>query len=193
MLRIVPFPHPALRYESRPVTRIDEEFRSRIREMFDLLYEARGIGLAANQVGIPFQFFILNISADPAKKELERVFVNPTIVKRHASIEGEEGCLSFPGLYSPVNRARKIKVQAFDIAGNPFELDAEDLESRAIQHETDHVHGRLFIDYFDEKALAAAKPKIREIEQSFRRAQGAKEFPSDDEILRELERIAAEG
>ncbi len=114
--------------------------------MFDLMYEAKGIGLAANQVGIPYRFFVLNLTADPEKKDQEQVFINPEIVKRHSSIEDEEGCLSFPGLYAKVRRARKIKVRAFDLEGNPVELDAEDLASRAIQHETDHLAGRLFID-----------------------------------------------
>ena len=106
-----------------------------------------GIGLAANQVALPFRFFILNLTADPEQKDQERVFINPEIVKRHSSIEDEEGCLSFPGLYAKVRRARKIKVRAFDLDGNPIELDAEDLFSRAIQHETDHLSGKLFIDY----------------------------------------------
>src|SRR6202012_455163 len=103
-----------------------------------------GIGLAANQVALPFRFFILNLTADPEQKEQEQVFINPEIVKRHSSIEDEEGCLSFPGLYGKVRRARKIKVQAFDLSGNPVEIDAEDLASRAIQHETDHLAGKLF-------------------------------------------------
>ena len=123
VLRIVPYPHPALRYESRPVTRIDDELRATAREMFDLMYAARGIGLAANQVGLPYRFFVLNLTADPEQKDQERVFINPEIVKRHSSIEDEEGCLSFPGLYAKVQRARKIKVQAFDLDGNLVEID----------------------------------------------------------------------
>src|SRR5262245_10841022 len=107
--------------------------------MFDLMYEARGIGLAANQVAIPRRFFVLNLTADPEQKDQERVFINPEIVKRHAAIQEEEGCLSFPGLYGKVQRARKIRVQAYDLDGNPVELDAEELLGRAIQHETDHL------------------------------------------------------
>ena len=117
MLRIVPYPHPALRYESRPVTQIDDDLRATVRAMFDLMYESRGIGLAANQVALPYRFFVLNLTADPEQKDQEQVFINPEIVKRHSSIEDEEGCLSFPGLYSKVRRARKIKVQAFDLDG----------------------------------------------------------------------------
>ena len=102
--RIVLYPHPALRYESRPVTQIDDDLRAKVRAMFDLMYEARGIGLAANQVALPFRFFVLNLTADPEQKDQEQVFINPEIVKRHSSIEDEEGCLSFPGLYFKVKR-----------------------------------------------------------------------------------------
>ena len=147
MLRIVPYPHLALRYESRPVTQIDDDLRTKVRAMFELMYEASGIGLAANQVALPYRFFILNLTADPEQKDQEQVFINPEIVKRHSSIEDEEGCLSFPGLYAKVRRAKKIKVRAFDLKGNPVEIDAEDLQSRAIQHETDHLSGQLFIDH----------------------------------------------
>jgi peptide deformylase len=189
VLRIVTYPHPALRYESRPVTRIDDTLRDRVREMFALMYEAKGIGLAANQVAIPYRFFVLNLTADPEQKDQEHVFINPEIVKRHSSIEDEEGCLSFPGLYSKVRRARKIKVRAFDLDGNPIEIDAEELKSRAIQHETDHLSGRLFIDHLEPLARKNAEAKVREFETQFRQAQAAGEFPSDDEIIRQLDAL----
>jgi peptide deformylase len=190
VLRIVPFPHPALRYKSRPVERIDDTLRAQVREMFELMYAARGIGLAANQVALPLRFFILNLTADPAQPEHERVFINPEILKRHAAIEDEEGCLSFPGLYAPVQRARKIRVRSFDLNGNEIEVEAEDLFSRAIQHETDHLDGRLFIDYLGPAALKQAKPRLDELEAEFRRAQAAGEYPGDAEIRRQLDALA---
>jgi len=186
VLRIVLYPHPALRFESSPVRQIDDTLRSQVREMFELMYEHRGIGLAANQVAIPYQFFVLNPTGDPEKKEEERVFINPEIVKRHSSIEEEEGCLSFPDLYSKVQRAKRVRVRAFDLDGREMELDAEDLMSRAIQHETDHLHGRLFIDYLAPQARAALDPKIRELEQRFRREQAEGATPSDEDITRRL-------
>src|SRR5438477_9042600 len=115
VLQIVNYPHPALRYVSRPITEIDDQLREVVRSMFDLMYAAKGIGLAANQVALPFRFFILNVTTDPEQREQERVFINPEIVKRHSSIEAEEGCLSFPGLYADVRRAKKIRVRAFDL------------------------------------------------------------------------------
>ena len=192
MLRILPYPHPALRYESRPVTRIDDELRATAREMFDLMYAARGIGLAANQVGLPYRFFVLNLTADPEQKDQERVFINPEIIKRHSSTEEEEGCLSFPGLYAKVQRARKIKVQAFDLDGNLVEITADDLLGRAIQHETDHLSGRLFIDLLGPLARLTVMPKLREFEARYRHAQAAGEFPDDAVVARQLEELASQ-
>jgi methionyl-tRNA formyltransferase len=162
VLEIVYFPHPALRYPSRPVVQIDDALRSVVRSMFDLMYESRGIGLAANQVALPFRFFVLNLTADPEQKDQEKVLINPEIVKRHSSIEDEEGCLSLPGLYAKVRRARKIRVQAYDVEGKLVEHEAEDLFSRAVQHETDHLDGKLFIDYLSPLALHSAGEKLRE-------------------------------
>jgi peptide deformylase len=193
VLRIVPYPHPALRYASRPVEQIDDTLRAQVREMFDLMYAARGIGLAANQVALPFRFFVLNLTADPAQPDQERVFINPEIVKRHSSLEDEEGCLSFPGLYAKVHRARKIRVRAFDLEGNDVEVEAEDLLSRAIQHETDHLSGRLFTDLLDPAARRQAEAKIREFELQFRQAQQAGEYPDDAELVRQLDALARGG
>ncbi|MFO0958457.1 MAG: peptide deformylase [Isosphaeraceae bacterium] len=161
MLRIVHYPHPALRYPSVPVARIDAAFRGQVREMFDRMYEAQGIGLAANQVAIPRRFFVLNLTADPSQADHELVFINPTIVKRHGQVEEEEGCLSLPALYGKVKRARKVRVRAYNLDGEEVEYDADDLFSRAIQHETDHLDGKLFIDALDDAARKAANEKIR--------------------------------
>jgi len=187
VLRIVPYPHPALRYESRPVTQIDDELRAKVRSMFELMYESRGIGLAANQVAIPYRFFVMNLTADPEQKDQEQVFINPEIIKRHSSIEDEEGCLSFPGLYFKVRRARKIKLRAFDLSGNTVEVEAEDLFSRALQHETDHLAGKLYIDMLGPIGRATVNAKLRDFEQKFRQAQAVGEYPPDDEIARMLD------
>jgi len=189
VLRIVTYPHPALRYESRAVTRIDDDLRATIRAMFGLMYEANGIGLAANQVGIPLRFFIVNLTADPNQPDQELVFINPEIIKRHASTENEEGCLSLPGLYAKVRRARKIRVRAFDIDANSIEMEADDLLGRAIQHETDHLDGRLFVDLIGPLTKPAAVAKIQEIETNFRRSQLEGAYPPDDEIRRQLDGI----
>jgi len=190
VLRIVPYPHPALRYESRPVARIDDSLRSIVREMFELMYESNGIGLAANQVGIPLRFFVLNLTADPEQPDQERVFINPEIVKRHSSDEVEEGCLSLPGLYAKVRRARKIRVRAYDLEGNPVEIEADDLLGRAIQHETDHLDGRLFIDHLGPILRSTTGNKVKEIEAGYRKDQADGVYPADEEIRRHLDEMA---
>ncbi len=189
MLEIVKYPHPALRYLSRPVERIDDGLRSTVRAMFELMYESNGIGLAANQVALPFRFFVLNLTADPEEKDQEQVFINPEIVKRHSSHEGEEGCLSLPGLYSKVRRPKRIRVRAYDLAGNAFEVDADDLFGRAIQHETAHLDGKLFIDYLEAPALRTAEEKIREFERTYLQGQREGIIPPDDELKRRLEEM----
>jgi peptide deformylase len=189
VLEIVNYPHPALRYASRPVTEIDDDLRSTIRDMFELMYAAKGIGLAANQVALPFRFFVLNLTADPEQKDQEQVFINPEIVKRHSSVEDEEGCLSLPGLYAKVRRARKIRVRAYDLDGKLVEYEADELYGRAVQHETDHLAGKLFIDYLDPQALRSVAEKIRDFEVQFRKAQRGGELPDDAELVKRLDAI----
>ena len=186
MLEIVNFPHPALRYSSRPVTEIDDGLRATVRVMFDLMYAAKGIGLAANQVALPFRFFVLNLTADPDQSDKELVFINPEIVKRHSSVEDEEGCLSLPGLYAKVRRARKIRVRAYDLQGNLVEHEADELFSRAVQHETDHLAGKLFIDYLEPAVRHSVADKIRTFELAFRQAQTEGTIPPDDDLVRRL-------
>lgn len=191
MLEIVTWPHPALRYLAHPVERIDDTLRTAVRAMFDLMYEARGIGLAATQVALPFRFFVLNLTADPDQPAEERVFINPVIVKRHGGTSGEEGCLSFPGLYAPVPRARKIKVQGFDLEGREFALEAEDLLSRAIQHELDHLDGKLFVDYLTPPDAARAAMAIRKFEKEHLQRQQSGELASDLELKAQLDALAS--
>ncbi len=186
MLRIVNYPHPVLRYVSRPVTQIDDSLREIVRSMFELLYAAKGIGLAANQVALPFRFFVLNLSADPAQAEKEQVFINPVIIKRHLSVVDEEGCLSLPEIRADVRRARKIRFQAYDLTGKLVDYDADELFSRAIQHESDHLDGKLIIDYFDPLVLRENEAKLRELEREHQKAQASGELPSDEAIVRQL-------
>jgi peptide deformylase len=186
VLEIVNFPHPALRYSSRPVTEIDDGLRATIRAMFELMYTAKGIGLAANQVALPFRFFVLNLTADPEQPDKEQVFINPEIVKRHSSVEDEEGCLSLPGLYGKVRRARKIRVRAYDLQGNLVEHEADELFSRAVQHEADHLAGKLFIDYFEPSFRHSVADKIRTFELAFRKAQAEGTIPADNDLVSRL-------
>jgi peptide deformylase len=198
-LKIVKYPHPALRFESKPLTAIDKEVRLMAGGMLELMYGARGLGLAANQVAWPFQLFVMNATANPEQADQQRVLINPVILERKGTIEGEEGCLSFPDLYQKVRRAKTVKVQAYDLDGNLFEIvtselpqNLSELSSRVLQHEIDHLHGVLFIDKMGPLGKLAARGSLREFEREYRKAQEKGEIPSDAEIEKRL-REQAEG
>lgn len=191
-LEIIQYPHPTLRHISKPLKKVDAELRHMIAEMFDLMYEANGIGLAANQVDLPYRLFVLNLSGDEELKDQEQVFINPVILKRNGSVEHEEGCLSLPKLYADVRRAETVTVSAYDLAGREVTAEATDLFSRAVQHETDHLDGVLFVDRLSEGAKLEVKEKMRFFEDRFFAAREAGDIPSDEAILarlRELERV----
>jgi peptide deformylase len=185
-MQIIRYPHPALRWKSKPITRIDPELRRTIREMFDCMYENKGIGLAANQVALPYRLFVMNATADPAVADAEKVFLNPEIVRRKGSSEDEEGCLSLPQLYGQVRRAEKIVVNAFDLDGQEFEMALDELEARIVQHEYDHIDGVLFIDRMTDTARRELESRLADFEAHFRRQQETGVYPSDDEIQRTL-------
>lgn len=188
-MEILPYPHPALRWKSKPIQEINDELRRVVAEMFELMYAAKGIGLAANQVGLPYRLFILNLSSDPVAKDEEIVFINPEILKRKGSTEGEEGCLSFPGLYGQVKRAAKVDIEAFDLQGECFEYSLDELAARAVQHETDHLDGVLFIDRMTDTARRELDPVVADFETQFRRWQSEGRYPSDEVVKRELLKI----
>jgi peptide deformylase len=158
--------------------------------MFDLMYGAKGIGLAANQVALPFRFFVLNLTADPEQKDKELVFINPEIVKRRLAVEEEEGCLSLPAVYGDVRRSKRIRVRAYDLDGNLVEHDADELFSRAVQHEIDHLDGKLFIDHLEPLVLHSLREKLQEFELNYRKAQASGEIPLDEDIVKRLARMS---
>ncbi len=188
-MQIVHYPHPALRWKSTPITKIDQELRDIVREMFELMYAAEGIGLAANQVGLPYRLFILNLTADPNEKDQEHVFINPEILKKKGSQEAEEGCLSLPKLYHNVRRAEEITVEAFDLDGTGFELTVDELGSRAIQHESDHLDGVLFIDRLSDAGQREVAPIVADFESLFRQNQASGVIPPDEAIKAQLQQL----
>lgn len=192
-MEIVRYPHPALRWKSKPIQQITSQLKNTVSEMFELMYEARGIGLAANQVALPYRLFIINPTGDPEVKDQEFVFLNPEILSRKGSVEGEEGCLSLPDLYGPVPRADEIIVSAFDLSGQEFELTLKDLPSRVVQHENDHLDGVLFTDRLSENSLRELLPHLDDMEKQFRRDQKSGVIPEDEVLqkrLKSLEPIA---
>src|SRR5476651_681080 len=133
-MKIVHYPHPALRHKAGSVRAIDKPLRLHIGAMKELMYEAKGLGLAAPQVALPYQLLVMNITGDPTKPECEEVFLNPQIVERKGFMTGEEGCLSFPGLYQDIRRSQTIKVRAYNLKGELVEKVISDLAARAWQH-----------------------------------------------------------
>ncbi len=187
-LKIVQYPHPALRHVSKPLKRVDAELRETIAQMFKLMYEAKGVGLAANQVDLPYRLFVVNLQSDPAKAE-EQVFINPVLSRPKGSAEAEEGCLSLPGLYAQVKRSEKITVDAYNLAGEPVHFEADGLLARVLQHETDHINGKLFIDRLGTAAELEVRDVVREFEIQFASQQQRGELPSDAEIASRLEEL----
>ena len=189
-LEVIQYPHPTLRRVSRDLKRVDADLRKIIAEMFDLMYAHDGVGLAANQVNLPFRLFVANSEGDPAKKDAEFVFINPVLRKGKGQAEDEEGCLSIPEVRAPVVRNATIEVEAYDLEGNLIHAEAEGLMARILQHETDHLDGKLFIDRLSPTELAAIKNKLYEFELAFQSKRETGEMPSDDAIAqrwRELE------
>jgi peptide deformylase len=167
------------------VKRVDSELRGIIREMFELMYAAKGIGLAANQVDLPLRLFVANLHADPNEGE-EFVFINPVISRPRGSEEAEEGCLSFPGLYGQLVRPKQVRISAFDINGKEITLDLDGLIARAAQHEYDHLDGVVFTDRMSEKEQLAAKPALDELEAAYQSLRQTGEIPGAEEIAGRL-------
>lgn len=191
MLRIVKYPHPALRHKSKPLRRVDGELKRIVREMFDLMYQQKGIGLAANQVDLPYRLFILNTEGDPTQGQ-EFVFLNPEIVKRSGKVEAEEGCLSFPEIYAPVKRSEKIVISAYNLDGEYVSHELNGLFGRAAEHEYDHLDGILFIDRLTPAALLQIKQSLADLEREFEGDRQRGVVPDDRQIatrLAELEQL----
>jgi len=187
-MEIVTYPHPTLRHKSKPVRRVDSELRNIIREMFDLMYEARGVGLAANQVDLPIRLFVINVTSDSEEGE-ELVFINPVLSKPKGSEEKEEGCLSLPELYGLVVRPATIHVNTYTLDGDEIEVDLDGLMARVVQHEMDHLDGVLFIDRLSATGSIEAKDAMEAFQLEFQGRRERGEIPSDLEIAARLEEI----
>ena len=144
ILEILHFPDPRLRTRAQPVAAVDDAVRRLVDDLFETMYAAPGIGLAATQVDVHRRVLVIDVSED---RSAPRCFINPEIVARDGEEEMDEGCLSVPGVYDKVRRAERIRVRALDRAGKPFELEADGLLAVCIQHEMDHLDGKLFVDY----------------------------------------------
>jgi peptide deformylase len=190
-VRIVKYPHPALRHQSKSLRRVDAELRKIVQRMLELMYEDKGVGLAGNQVDLPYRLFVMNPQADPAAKDQEFVFINPVIGKRTGTAEAEEGCLSLPDVYAPVKRPEKILISAYNLAGEEVSYALDGLFARAAQHEYDHLDGVLFIDRLSPTARLSVKQAVSDLEAEFQGARRRGQIPDDGQIAARLAELEA--
>ncbi len=162
LLNILQFPDPRLRTRAKPVEVFDDNLKTLVKDMFETMYEAPGIGLAATQVDVHKRLLVMDISED---KDKPLVFINPQILQAEGEEEMDEGCLSVPGYYETVSRAEKIRVRAQDENGEEFELDADGLEAVCIQHEMDHLEGKLFVDYISSLKRDRIRKKLEKLKK----------------------------
>lgn len=184
-LQIIPYPHPTLRHKSKPIKRVDKALKEIVAEMFDLMYEARGVGLAANQVDLPLRLFVANPSGTRGDGE-ELVIINPEFQRPKGSHSAEEGCLSLPGLYGTVTRPKEISLSAYDISGNAIERPVDGFLARVMLHENDHLDGVLFFDRIPDGATGELREPLEELIVEFRSRQESGSIPPDDELIARL-------
>jgi len=158
ILNILNYPDERLRIEASPVENVDGRIARLVDDMFETMYVAPGIGLAATQVNVHEQIIVMDVAEN---KSQPLTFINPEIIARDGVQAIDEGCLSVPGIYEPVERARQILVRAIDKQGNPFEMEAEDLLAVCIQHEMDHLRGKLFVDYLSQLKRQRIRKKLQ--------------------------------
>ena len=169
ILEILHFPDPKLRNKAKPVVAVDDKVRRFVGDMFETMYAAPGIGLAATQVNDLRRIVVIDVSEE---HNAPLCLINPEIVEKEGEEVMEEGCLSVPDVFEPVTRADKIKVRALNTDGDSFELEADGLLAVCIQHELDHLEGKLFIDYLSKLKRQRIRKKL---EKSNRQKQDAGE------------------
>ncbi len=162
ILTVLHYPDPRLRKVAEPVDRVDDNIRQLVDDMFETMYQAPGIGLAATQVDQHKRIITIDISED---KSQPLCLINPEIIASQGVEKMEEGCLSVPGIYEPVERAEKITVKALNREGQSYEIHADSLLSVCIQHEMDHLQGKLFVDYLSELKRKRIRKKLEKLRQ----------------------------
>jgi peptide deformylase len=189
-LELVEYPHPALLRRAKPILRIDAAVCDAVARMFDIMYEAQGIGLAANQVALPYRLFVVNTAGRRGDGE-EHVFINPVLSRPRGTAVQEEGCLSLPGVRMDVRRPERIVVDAWSLAGQPLRMDLDGLLARVVQHEFDHLEGRLFTDRLPEAAALEVRRELETFRELFAGKQSRGELPGDATLVADLDRLEA--
>jgi peptide deformylase len=185
-LKVIHYPHPVLRHVSKPLKRVDRELRDMIAQMFELMYKHEGVGLAANQVDLPYRLFVANPTGDANKKDQEFAFINPVILSGKGQVDGEEGCLSIPGVVGQVTRKEKVQIEAYNLAGEMFSGELDGLFARIVQHEIDHLDGVLFIDRLAPAQLADLRDELEDFEIDFQSKRDVGEMATDEQIVKHI-------
>ena len=159
-LSIICYPDPRLHIKAAKVDGVDDSIRKLAADMAETMYAAPGVGLAATQVDRHMQLIVIDVSDDKTRLQ---TFINPEILAREGECEGEEGCLSVPGVYETVTRSAWVRVRALGLDGQPFELEADDLLAVCIQHEMDHLQGKVFVEYLSRLKQSRIKSKLTKL------------------------------
>ena len=165
LLEIVKYPAPVLLAVGKPVEKFDEKLKTLVADMFETMYAAKGVGLAAPQVNLSQRLFVMDCSGGEDAREKIAV-INPEIIAREGEQIGDEGCLSFPGIYQPIQRNMRAVVRYQDVSGNWQELDGAELAARCVLHETDHCDGIVFLDRMTVLKREMAKRKIKQLQKT---------------------------
>ena len=160
ILNILEFPDERLRKKAAKVVTVDDKIKKLADDMLETMYESRGVGLAATQVNVHQRVIVIDVSEE---KDTPLFLINPEIIEKDGIEESEEGCLSVPGFYEKVNRAEHIRVKALNREGQSFEFEARDLLAVCVQHEMDHLNGKLFVDYISSLKRQRIKNKLEKI------------------------------
>lgn len=185
-LKIITFPHPGLRYVAKPIKRVDTQLKLIALRMIELMYAHRGVGLAATQVGLPLRMFVWDPTGD-ADSGRAAVYLNPTITRPRSNEEAEEGCLSLPGINANVVRSKVIHMNAYDMSGKEIDQDFTGFDARILQHETDHLDGKLFLDRLSMPSLRDHEEALYIFQTDYESRQRLKQLPSDEELIAEMQ------
>ncbi len=186
-LSIINYPHPTLRFKSKPIQRVDAQLREIADRMLELMYEYNGVGLAANQVDLPIRMFVANPTGQKGDGE-ELILINPELQLPKGSETSQEGCLSLPGVLGQVKRPKSLRLSAYDITGKLIDREVDGFLARVLQHENDHLDGVMFFDRLSEDARDEIDIRLEELESEFRAKQAAGTIPEDDVLVKRLDK-----
>ena len=162
LLNILRYPDPRLNLVAKPVEQVDERIKQLVADMAETMYEAKGIGLAATQVDVHERVVVMDLSEN---RDQLQVLINPVIIKRDGETVYEEGCLSMPDIYDKVTRAKNIVAEALDAEGKPYTIHADGLQAICIQHEIDHLDGKVFVQYLSRLKQERIKTKMKKLDK----------------------------